>query len=248
MPAIQKTVTATITASDNPEDPPGTFIALVSVFGNVDSYGDIMQAGAFAKTLEEWVAKGRPIPVVWAHQMSDPDNILGEFVEAAETLEGLLMKGLMDLDHPKAARVHKLLAKGLIAEFSFSGEVRSYSLIEPEDEDDDWWPGLLITEVDLWEAGPCFKGANPDTQLLSVKSADLTGPLARRIRATKAIEAPKDPGDEATVLAENDAEDVSDSSGDESTNVDVDTTILVERSAASTPSVRALLELSTITS
>ena len=35
-----------------------------------------------------------------------------------------------------------------------------------------WGDGYYeIRKVDLWEAGPCFKGANPDTELLGVKSA-----------------------------------------------------------------------------
>ena len=36
----------------------GEFTALVSVFGNVDSYGDVVQPGAFERTLKEWSASG----------------------------------------------------------------------------------------------------------------------------------------------------------------------------------------------
>lgn len=242
MPGIQKTYTAKVTAAADPAaagDAPGTFEAIVSVFGNVDSYGDIVEAGAFAKTLTAWAAKGRPIPVVWSHQMSDPDNILGEYISAEETPDGLKMKGVMDLDHPRAARVYTLMQKGLVAEFSFSGEVREYALIEPDD-DDEWWPGLSIKEIDLWEAGPCFKGANPDTQLISIKSADLTGPLARRIQAqgeqvAKAATAPV-----VEVPAPAEVAQVTEPLEDETP------TTVLQRSTAATPNVRALLELSTI--
>lgn len=233
MPAIIKTFTAKVTAAADPTaegDAPGTFVAIVSVFGNTDSYGDIVEAGAFAASLNAWAAKGRPIPVVWSHQMSDPDNILGQYIEAEETPEHLRMKGVMDLDHPRAARVYKLMQQGLVAEFSFSGEVLKYDLIEDDDDEDNWWPGLRIKEVDLWEAGPCFKGANPETQLISIKSADLTGPLARRIRATSKTAEPAEETSEAP----------------EPATAEADTPPIVQRTSAATPNVRALLELSTI--
>jgi len=157
-------------------DPAGTFEAIVSVFNNTDSYGDIVAPGAFTKTLAEWVVKGRPIPVVWSHDLRDPDSILGHYTEAEETTEGLRLKGILDLSHPKAARVHSLMQQGLIAEFSWSGEVREYELIE---EEDSFFYSMKIHDVDLWEAGPCFKGANPDTELISIKSdGSVAGRLA----------------------------------------------------------------------
>lgn len=164
---------------------PGEFTALVSAFGNEDSQGDIVEKGAFTKTLGEWRAKGRPIPIVWSHQFDDPENFLGEYTSAEETDEGLLLTGQLDLDHPRAARVHKLMQKGVIAEFSISGSVRDYELIE-KDKDEDagdedffagWFQPMRIKDIDLWEAGPCFKGANPETELISVKQ-DGTRPEA----------------------------------------------------------------------
>lgn len=247
MPGIHKTYTAKVTAAADPAaagDAPGTFEAIVSVFGNVDSYGDVVEAGAFAKTLKTWAAKGRPIPVVWSHQMSDPDNILGEYIAAEETTEGLKMKGVMDLDHPRAARIYKLMQKGLIAEFSFSGEVMEYDLLE--EEEDSWWVGLSIKEVDLWEAGPCFKGANPDTQLISIKSADLTGPLARRIQAQgeQVAKAAEPPAPEPAAAAPEAAGDEIVTDPPEPLEEPADT--VLQRTPAATPNVRALLELFTL--
>ena len=42
----------------------GVFTGYASVFGNVDSYGDIVEPGAFKDTLEAWRAKGDPIPLL----------------------------------------------------------------------------------------------------------------------------------------------------------------------------------------
>jgi HK97 family phage prohead protease len=208
---LQKTFTAKAEATANP----GEFTALVSAFGNEDSQGDVVKAGAFSKSLGEWAAKGRPIPIVWSHQFHDPENFLGQYTAARETDAGLELTGQMDMSHPKAARVHDLMSKGLIVEFSISGMVRDFDVIEKAEEDGGgWFPGMAIKDIDLWEAGPCFKGANPSTELLSIKSAA----IARKI----ADAAPPAPEAEPIKPAEPEA----------------------EKASALTPVVRALLELS----
>jgi HK97 family phage prohead protease len=178
------------TAAPNP-DTPGEFTALVSAFGNEDSQGDIVEAGAFTKTLSEWADKGRPIPIVWSHQFQDPEAFLGVYTAAEETEAGLQLTGQLDLDHPRAARVHQLMRSGVIVEFSISGQVRDYELIEKDDDEDSWWmPPMRIKEIDLWEAGPCFKGANPETELLSVKAVGLR--KEGRVLAQKHVDALKE--------------------------------------------------------
>lgn len=166
---IHKTFAAKATASADP-DKPGQFVALVSAFGNKDSQGDIVEEGAFTKTLAEWVIKGRPIPVVWAHQFGDMFKILGKYTAAEETSEGLKMTGQLNLKWAEAQRVYDLMQEELVVEFSISGKVRDYEFIEDDEDEDSWWPSMKIKDIDLWEAGPCFKGANSETELLSVKS------------------------------------------------------------------------------
>lgn len=174
---VLKTFTAKVDASAKDGDAPGTIRALVSAFGVEDSAGDIVEAGAFTKTIHEWALKeGRAIPLVWSHQFRDVDNILGEITEMTETEKGLEIVATFDLDQPRAKRVYELMQRGLIAEFSWSGLVREYELIE---DDDAWWPSMKILDVDFWEAGPCFKGANPDTELLSIKADGTIGGLLR---------------------------------------------------------------------
>src|SRR6476661_5945307 len=72
-------------APSDSADGAGTFEALVSVFGTKDSYGEVVMPGAFTRTLEEWAAKGDPIPVYWSHRLDDPDYNIGHVIEAAET-------------------------------------------------------------------------------------------------------------------------------------------------------------------
>lgn len=153
-------------ATPVPGGKPGEFEAIVSAFGVLDSQGDIIDQGAFAKSLAEWVIKGRNIPVVWSHQWTDPESFIGEYTSAEETEQGLKLKGVLDIaDNPRAARVHKLMTAGRIVEFSIGGAVRDWELVEKDGDVE-----FHLTDIDLWEAGPCFKGANPETELMSVKS------------------------------------------------------------------------------
>lgn len=53
-------------------DEKGRFSGYGSVFGIVDSYGEIVAPGAFAQSLDETRAKGRTFPVLWQHRGVEP--------------------------------------------------------------------------------------------------------------------------------------------------------------------------------
>ena len=146
----------------------GQFRAVVSVFGNKDSYGDIVVPGAFTNTLAEWAAKGDPIPVYWSHQMRDPDYCIGEVLEAKETSVGLEVLAQLDLDDEakKARQAYRLLKGRRVTQFSFAYDVVEAAWVE---KDDDYW--YELRELKLWEVGPTPIGANTETELLAVKAA-----------------------------------------------------------------------------
>lgn len=143
----------------------GEFEALVSVFGNVDLQQDRVLPGAFTKTLDTWRASGDPIPIIWSHDWGNPHAIIGSADpgDVTETKAGLLVKGKIDLTNPFAAQVHNLMRQRLVKEFSFAYDV----VLERQAKDG---ANDLVT-LDLIEAGPTLKGANPDTQLVGVKRA-----------------------------------------------------------------------------
>ena len=166
--AIEVRKTYLVTKVDTPPEGEGRFAAIVSVFGNVDSQGDVIDKGAFAATLADLAASGRSLPILWSHDYYDPDSIIGEAEVIKETDVGLYVEGILDIDdNPRAAQVYRQMVKGRLREFSIGGMVREWAWVEPDDGTD---VELHITKLDLWECGPCFKGANPDTELLSVKS------------------------------------------------------------------------------
>ncbi len=146
----------------------GIFEAIVAVFGNVDRGGDVILPGAFAGTLEAWQQKGRPIPVVFAHQWDNLDAHIGQVLEADERDEGLYVKAQLEMDEPFAARVWKKMKAGTLAEFSFAYDVLESAQV---DRGADTSPRYVneLRELELFEVGPCLVGMNPDTQLLGVK-------------------------------------------------------------------------------
>ena len=151
-------------------EPVGSFEAIVSVFDNVDKAGDRIKSTAFDNTLEKWRNSGDPIPVILSHNWDDPFAIIGHAdpnnVKAIEG-RGLYVKGMIDhLDqNPVAAQVHRLMGSRLLKEFSFGYTVPSGGEKKAQDGAYD------LTEINLIEIGPTLKGVNPDTELLSLKSA-----------------------------------------------------------------------------
>lgn len=183
---VRKTARATVSKVDASTDGPGGFTALVAVFGNLDSDGEVVVAGAFKDSL---AARGdAPWPSLWSHQFYDDTAFIASFT-AEETEEGLLIEATF-LDTPRAQNIRALMAAGLVTEFSWSGAVTAGAWIEEQDGDN-WSGHYEIRAVDLWEAGPCFKGANADTELLGVKSRAEVALKEGRVLAQKHVDALK---------------------------------------------------------
>jgi HK97 family phage prohead protease len=179
---------------------PGQFSAIVSVFGNVDSYGDVMMPGAFLGTLSEYKASGDPIPVLWSHDWSAPESHIGYVLDAEEvpaakfgpdSPPGLWVLGQNDIEaNPRAAYVSRLLAGGRVTQFSFAYTERNAGM--------GMWMGeeaWLVHEVGLHEVGPTLLGANTDTMLVGAKRAIID--LGRRVGAKR----PLDDTDRAVLVA-----------------------------------------------
>lgn len=149
----------------------GEFIGYASVFGNKDSYGDVVIKGAFTNTLAEWERKGVPIPLLWGHNTADPDFNLGEIVTAEEDDRGLKVHGRLDMESPKSAQTYRLLKAGRVNQMSFAYRVVDGAYIQPEGEDKTWRDAYYeLRELDLYEVSIVPIGANQETEILAVKS------------------------------------------------------------------------------
>lgn len=145
----------------------GEFTALVSAFGNVDLVGDRVLKGAFSKTLRKFRDAEKPIPIVLSHQWDDVMAHIGKAdpALAEQTDAGLVLSGQLDIsDNPVAKQTYKLMKERRLTGFSFGYTV-------PDGGQEKKNGANEISEIDLIEAGPTLKGANPEAQLQAVKSA-----------------------------------------------------------------------------
>lgn len=169
---------------------PGEFKALVSVFGNIDSYGDVVLPGAFTDTLAEWEAKGDPIPVYWSHRMDDPDFNIGHVISAEETDEGLLVHGALDIEDTaptsKAPQVNRLLKGRRVTQFSFAYDIveGGPAVREADDGEEHYYE---LRKLRLFEVGPTPLGANDQTELLAAKAADTAHDAAVMVKAGRVL-------------------------------------------------------------
>lgn len=148
----------------------GEFIAYASVFGNKDLVGDVMEKSAFSDTLAQWKTAGAPIPLLWGHNMADPDYNLG-YVEAEEDDKGLRIHGHFDMESPKSAQTYRLLKSGRTRQFSITYRVKDGAYVMPEGDDKTYEDAYYsIKAVDLFEVSVVQVAANQEAEVVAVKS------------------------------------------------------------------------------
>ena len=160
------TKNATVQLKAGPDDglSEGQFTAYASVFGNVDSYGDVVVKGAFANDLARWEKSGNSIPLLFGHNMSDPDFNIGAVVKAEEDSVGLKVTAQLDLENPKAKQVYRMLKGRRIDQMSFA-----YDVIEGGPATKDGEDVYEIRDLKLYEVSVVTVGANQETEVLAVK-------------------------------------------------------------------------------
>lgn len=82
-------------------DNPRIFEGYASVFGKVDSYGDMIMPGAYAETLKEENRNGRAIKMRWNHF----GPVIGKWLDIFEDDVGLYVKGELTPGHSTASDV-----------------------------------------------------------------------------------------------------------------------------------------------
>jgi HK97 family phage prohead protease len=166
----------------------GQFSAYASVFGNVDSYGDVVTPGAFADDLKAWEDSGNPIPLLFGHNMSDPDYNLGHVLSAVEDDKGLLVTAQLDLENPKAMQTYRMLKGRRVNQMSFAYDVLEGGDAQREKSDGTKESYYELRKLKLYEVSVVTIGANQETEVLAVKSAAdalLSGTKAGRAISAK---------------------------------------------------------------
>jgi len=152
----------------------GIYEGYFSIFGNQDDGGDVMMAGAFAKTIAERAAR---IKVLFGHDWS---KLIGPPPELQEDSKGLYAKGRLTLGSFWGKEAWELMKDGALKEGSIGYEAVT--------SDWDQRGVRFLKEVKLYEISPVPLGMNPLTEVQAVKmfrSAD-ESTLAMLMAAIKA--------------------------------------------------------------
>lgn len=146
----------------------GIIEGYASVFGNKDSWGDIVERGAFTKTLQEG---GGRVKVLWQHDWWSP---IGKPLHMEEDSKGLFTRSkIAPTSIGKDALA--LIKEGVINELSIG-----YDTVKETYDHDSKTRHLL--EVKLWEYSLVTWAANDLAVITGAKSLDDLRPLLQRMR------------------------------------------------------------------
>lgn len=144
----------------------GQFSGYLSTFGNVDAGGDMVEPGAFKKTLKEKKA----FPLNWGHVPNRPDLVVGSF-NGQEDVKGLKVDGefFLDLEGGKKAymTVKKLFEKGIKMGLSMG-----YKTMKYVNETIDGFMVRRLKEVKLKEGALTLFPMNEEAALEGIKSEE----------------------------------------------------------------------------
>lgn len=144
----------------------GFFAGYGSVFGVLDSYREIVAAGAFADSLAHRQAKGRKLPILWQHRTGEP---MGVYEKVQEDKTGLYVEGRLLIDDVARAReAHALMKAGAVTGLSIGYYVTDDSWNEKERV-------RTLKAVDLQEVSVVTFPANDEARVEVVKTKLLAG-------------------------------------------------------------------------
>lgn len=143
-------------------DGPARLSGYASAFGGQqpDSAGDYIKAGAYSRTIADWSASDRPLPMLFSHDVSRPIGIWPSLVEDGFGLkaEGELTPGVPDADAAEALIRHRALT-GLSIGF------------RPRKASSGPKGTRILEDIELFEVSPCVHPANDRARVTGIKAA-----------------------------------------------------------------------------
>lgn len=142
---------------ESADEKTGEFSGYASVFGNVDDGGDIVEKGAFAKTIAEDFAR---IKILSQHDQCELP--IGKPLELREDDKGLFIRGKIS-DTQKGRDIQTLLKDGVLNELSIGYDAVDYSVDEST--------GIRhLKQIKLWEVSIVTWAMNDQATIDDVKS------------------------------------------------------------------------------
>jgi HK97 family phage prohead protease len=133
-----------------------------SVFGNKDSYNDVIEKGAFAASIKSHQDSKSMPAMLWQHDAEQP---IGVWTEISEDANGLHMRGKLAMGTVKGKEAHELAKMGALNGLSIGFIAKGW----------DYAPGgdvRSLTELELWEVSLVTFPANTKARITGVKSSD----------------------------------------------------------------------------
>lgn len=149
---------------ESADEKTGEFSGYASVFGNVDDGGDIVEKGAFAKTIVEDFAR---IKILSQHDQCELP--IGKPLELREDDKGLYIRGKIS-DTQKGRDIQTLLKDGVLNELSIGYDAVDYVVDESTHI-------RHLKQIKLWEVSIVTWAMNDQATIDDVKS------LAEELRA-----------------------------------------------------------------
>lgn len=157
----------------------GSFTGIASVYGVEDSYGDIIEKGAFTKTIQE----NPEIPLLWQH---DDSEVIGKG-SVSEQSGKIMISAQLDMEDPTAQKAYRKIKNKLVKGLSIG-----FQSIKKTFGEENGKYIRRIQELKLMEVSIVTFPALAQAQITSVKSTD---ELAQRLTAMEsklsALEAEK---------------------------------------------------------
>lgn len=134
-----------------------------------DSYGDCVAPGCFTETIKAWAEKGKHIPLVWNHNMDDPEMIIGQVDKIEDDEYGPLMTAHF-YDTPKAQAARNLMKEGSVYQFSYAYAIDAARKPDENEKAADPNISQVLEAVSLMEITITPTPAQPLAEMVSVKA------------------------------------------------------------------------------
>jgi len=145
-------------------DAAGVFKGYASTFnGPVDSFGDVIAAGAFAETLKKHKSDGTSPALLWSHS---PSDVIGRWTSLTEDAHGLQAVGKLTLDTVKGSEAYALMKDGALGlSIGFAAVKSKYDRASKTN---------TLSKIKLFEVSLVGIAANPAAKITHVKSGITT--------------------------------------------------------------------------
>lgn len=140
-------------------DAAGTFSGYAAVWGKRDAFGDVLQPGAFAKSLAAHKANGTRVLMLRGH---DPSEVIGTWQGVQEDATGLRVDGRLVLETRSGAEAYALMKAEAIDGLSIGFRTIRATATQGG--------GRLVHELDLIEVSLVACPAQPAARITGIRS------------------------------------------------------------------------------